>query len=77
MSSVDWCYLLFLIIVIDINADEHEYQLYKVLMTNYTNLERPVSNNSLPVTVIVDLILQQIVDVDEKNQVIEINAWIK
>lgn len=52
-------------------------RLYSDLMKNYNRLERPVSNNSQPVTVNLGLILQQIVGVDEKNQIIEVNAWIK
>jgi hypothetical protein len=59
------------------NADENEYMLYQILMKNYTRLERPVANNSHPVLVQLGLILQQIVGVDEKNQIIEVNAWIK
>ena len=60
-----------------LHADENEYRLYDLLLKNYTRLERPVANNSHPVRVSLGLILQQIVGVDEKNQIIEVNAWIK
>uniref|UniRef100_A0A914X3S8 Neurotransmitter-gated ion-channel ligand-binding domain-containing protein n=1 Tax=Plectus sambesii TaxID=2011161 RepID=A0A914X3S8_9BILA len=58
-------------------ADEHEYRLYEDLMRFYNPLERPVENNSFPVKVTIGLVLQQIVDMDEKNQMIQINAWVK
>lgn len=54
-----------------------ERQLYTDLLTNYNVLERPVSNSSAPLIIKMRLFLQQIVDVDEKNQVIQINAWIR
>lgn len=54
-----------------------EKQLYSDLLTNYNVLERPVSNSTIPLLIKIRLFLQQIVDVDEKNQVVEINAWIR
>lgn len=45
-------------------------------MRDYNNLERPVSNHSQPVTVYLKVSLQQIIDVDEKNQVVFVNAWL-
>lgn len=44
-------------------CDKHEKRLYNDLLKNYSYLERPVINNSLPVVVSLQVILQQIVDV--------------
>ncbi|VDN06880.1 unnamed protein product [Thelazia callipaeda] len=54
-----------------------EKRLYTDLLADYNALERPVSNSSIPLVIKMRLFLQQIVDVDEKNQVVQINAWIR
>ena len=54
-----------------------EYRLYNDLLKNYNHLERPVANSSLPLEVKIRVVLQQIIDVDEKNQVIQLNTWLK
>ena len=54
-----------------------EANLYGQLLEDYEPLERPVANASEPVIVRMGLVLQQIVDVDEKNQVVDVNAWLK
>lgn len=59
-----------------VNCDHHEYNLYKYLLKDYDILERPVANNSDSVTVTLLISLQQIVDVDEKNQIVYLNAWL-
>lgn len=46
------------------------------LTKNYSSLVRPVANASEPVKVYMRLHLQQIIDVEEKEQVIELNAWL-
>ncbi len=46
-------------------------------MLNYNALERPVPNSSQPLVVKIRVFLQQIIDVDEKNQVIQVNAWLR
>lgn len=51
-------------------ASHHERRLYEDLMRDYNMLERPVENYSQPVTVYLKVSLQQIIDVDEKNQII-------
>ncbi|VDM25481.1 unnamed protein product, partial [Toxocara canis] len=63
-----WCIAL---------ASEDEYRLLRDLRQNYDPLERPVSNSSLPLNVTMKLYLQQILDVDEKNQVVTLVAWIE
>ncbi|KAG7324123.1 hypothetical protein KOW79_012139 [Hemibagrus wyckioides] len=56
---------------------EHQRRLYKDLMQNYNSLERPVYNDSHSLTVHFSLSLMQIMDVDEKNQVLTTNIWLQ
>ncbi|VDL69795.1 unnamed protein product [Nippostrongylus brasiliensis] len=71
-------YLLLLILGIpSVAASFRESQLYSKLLEEYEPLERPVANSSEPVRVKMGLILQQIVSVDEKNQLVDVNAWLK
>ncbi|CAG9540201.1 unnamed protein product [Cercopithifilaria johnstoni] len=59
-----------------ITGSYHERRLYDDLMKNYNSLERPVQNHSQPVVVYLKVSLQQIIDVDEKNQIVYVNAWL-
>ncbi|MEQ2238044.1 hypothetical protein ILYODFUR_029280, partial [Ilyodon furcidens] len=52
-------------------------KLYNDLMTGYNPLERPVFNDSQSLTVYFGLSLMQIMDVDEKNQVLTTNIWLQ
>ncbi|TWW58535.1 neuronal acetylcholine receptor subunit alpha-7-like [Takifugu flavidus] len=52
-------------------------KLYHDLMVNYNRLERPVLNDSAPIVVELGFTLRQIIDVDEKNQVLITNAWLQ
>uniref|UniRef100_A0A0K0FNG3 Neuronal acetylcholine receptor subunit alpha-7 (inferred by orthology to a C. elegans protein) n=1 Tax=Strongyloides venezuelensis TaxID=75913 RepID=A0A0K0FNG3_STRVS len=45
-------------------------------MRDYMFLERPVANHSEAVKVYLKVSLQQLIDVDEKNQIVHINAWL-
>ncbi|CAL8356979.1 unnamed protein product [Merluccius merluccius] len=56
---------------------EHQRKLYKELLANYNRLERPVVNDSTPILVELGLTLLQIIDVDEKNQVLMTNSWLQ
>uniref|UniRef100_A0A4X2LK70 Neurotransmitter-gated ion-channel ligand-binding domain-containing protein n=1 Tax=Vombatus ursinus TaxID=29139 RepID=A0A4X2LK70_VOMUR len=56
---------------------EFQRKLYKELLKNYNPLERPVANDSQPLTVYFSLSLLQIMDVDEKNQVLTTNIWLQ
>ncbi|KAL1023852.1 hypothetical protein UPYG_G00047220 [Umbra pygmaea] len=56
---------------------QYQRKLYKELLTNYNRLERPVHNDSAPILVELGLTLLQIIDVDEKNQVLMTNAWLQ
>jgi nicotinic acetylcholine receptor len=50
--------------------------LLQDLFKSYQLLERPVFNESEALNVSVGLFLMKIVDVDEKNQIITIQAWL-
>ncbi|XP_076261061.1 nicotinic acetylcholine receptor alpha6 isoform X5 [Rhynchophorus ferrugineus] len=54
----------------------HEKRLLTMLLESYNVLERPVANESEPLEVKFGLTLQQIIDVDEKNQILTTNAWL-
>ncbi|CAP25919.2 Protein CBR-ACR-25 [Caenorhabditis briggsae] len=58
-------------------TQKSEGDLYTELLEDYEPLERPIENSSEAVMVRMGLVLQQIVDVDEKNQVVDVNAWLK
>uniref|UniRef100_A0A8B9LUI6 Si:ch211-39a7.1 n=1 Tax=Astyanax mexicanus TaxID=7994 RepID=A0A8B9LUI6_ASTMX len=54
----------------------HQRALLKNLLKDYNPMERPVANDSQPLTVVLSLSLVQIMDVDEKNQVLTTNIWL-
>ncbi|XP_068916401.1 neuronal acetylcholine receptor subunit alpha-7 isoform X8 [Tenebrio molitor] len=54
----------------------HEKRLLNTLLGPYNVLERPVANESEPLEVKFGLTLQQIIDVDEKNQLLITNIWL-
>jgi len=54
----------------------HERRLLGDLMSDYNKLERPVYNESEAVVLTFGLTLQQIIDVDEKNQLLTTNIWL-
>uniref|UniRef100_A0AAR2KZ14 Neuronal acetylcholine receptor subunit alpha-7 n=1 Tax=Pygocentrus nattereri TaxID=42514 RepID=A0AAR2KZ14_PYGNA len=56
---------------------EHQRRLYRDLMRDYNPLERPVFNDSHTLTVNFSFSLMQIMDVDEKNQVLTTNIWLQ
>ncbi|XP_031722254.1 cholinergic receptor, nicotinic, alpha 11 [Anarrhichthys ocellatus] len=55
----------------------HQRNLLKNLLKDYNRMERPVSNDSHPLTVVFTLSMVQIMDVDEKNQVLTTNMWLR
>ncbi|CAL1283241.1 unnamed protein product [Larinioides sclopetarius] len=54
----------------------HEKRLLTDLLTGYNVLERPVANESEPLLLSFGLTLQQIIDVEEKSQIITTNVWL-
>jgi len=61
-----------------VNALSDEKRLIKNLLSNYEEVGivgRPVRNTSVTVTVAFGLALIQILDLDEKNQILNTNVW--
>ncbi|XP_062327910.1 neuronal acetylcholine receptor subunit alpha-7-like [Osmerus eperlanus] len=56
---------------------DSQRRLYRDLMVNYNPLERPVFNDTHSLTVYFSFSLMQIMDVDEKNQVLTTNIWLQ
>uniref|UniRef100_A0A8C6PC70 Neuronal acetylcholine receptor subunit alpha-7 n=1 Tax=Nothobranchius furzeri TaxID=105023 RepID=A0A8C6PC70_NOTFU len=75
MSRSD--FLLFLIGLPNPLSGPHQRTLLKNLLKDYNRMERPVGNDSHPLTVFFTLSLIQIMDVDEKNQVLTSNMWLQ
>ncbi|ETN62386.1 hypothetical protein AND_005921 [Anopheles darlingi] len=67
---------LLVIYIKDSLQGPHEKRLLNNLLNTYNTLERPVANESDPLEVKFGLTLQQIIDVDEKNQILTTNAWL-
>ncbi|KAM8825772.1 neuronal acetylcholine receptor subunit alpha-7-like isoform 1-T1 [Synchiropus picturatus] len=55
----------------------HQRFLLRELLRDYNPMERPVANDSQALTVQFSFILMQVMDVDEKNQVLTTNAWLQ
>ncbi|XP_035285462.1 cholinergic receptor, nicotinic, alpha 11 isoform X2 [Anguilla anguilla] len=55
----------------------HQRTLLRELLKDYNRMERPVANDSHTLTVNLSMILVQIMDVDEKNQVLTTNVWLQ
>uniref|UniRef100_A0A3B3BNQ3 Neuronal acetylcholine receptor subunit alpha-7-like n=1 Tax=Oryzias melastigma TaxID=30732 RepID=A0A3B3BNQ3_ORYME len=55
----------------------HQRYLLKELLRDYNPMERPVANDSQALTVHFSYTLIQVMDVDEKNQILTTNAWLQ
>lgn len=74
MSSL----LLFCRLPYAVSSQMHpEHRLLKALFTNYTRSVRPVVNDSHSVRVAMGLIVSQIIDVNERDQVMTTSLWVK
>ncbi|XP_055641297.1 neuronal acetylcholine receptor subunit alpha-7 isoform X3 [Toxorhynchites rutilus septentrionalis] len=67
---------LLVICIRDSLQGPHEKRLLNNLLQSYNTLERPVANESESLEVKFGLTLQQIIDVDEKNQLLITNIWL-
>lgn len=61
---------------VGVECGPYENQLIKDLLKDYNQYERPSENDGKPLTVEFTITLQQIIDVDEKNQMINTNLWL-
>ena len=57
-------------------ANRHEARLLDDLLENYQKYERPVLDESDPVELQFGIDLQQIIDLDERNQLLQTNMWL-
>uniref|UniRef100_A0A8D8VS29 Neuronal acetylcholine receptor subunit alpha-7 n=1 Tax=Cacopsylla melanoneura TaxID=428564 RepID=A0A8D8VS29_9HEMI len=79
MGRLSFLILLALIISLPHESFQgpHEKRLLANLLDTYNTLERPVANESDPLQLSFGLTLMQIIDVDEKNQIVATNSWLK
>lgn len=76
-NSVGKFILIYNLILFErVRSDDYEYKLIKDLLVNYNPLARPSLSHKHPTNVTFDLSLSQLIDVDEKNQLITTNAWV-
>jgi hypothetical protein len=70
--------IIFYYLLNSIVGSPHERRLLKHLFIEqeYNKFERPVQNDSEPVSVDIGLTLRQILDFDVKKQALTINAWL-
>ncbi|XP_052556387.1 neuronal acetylcholine receptor subunit alpha-6 [Tympanuchus pallidicinctus] len=61
----------------DTTACESEERLFHRLFSHYNQFIRPVENVSDPVTVHFELAITQLTNVDEVNQIMETNLWLR
>lgn len=52
-------------------------RLFEDLLSDYNKLVRPVANNSEKMDVFFKLKLSQLIDVHEKNQIMETSVWLQ
>ena len=67
---------LIIISVKSISSASNEHRLLNNLLDKYQKYERPVANESSPVELTFTLSLQQIIDLDERNQLLITNLWL-
>ena len=70
-------FLLYLAVIRPTFGVPSEHELYEMLMSKYDKRERPVHASTQKLVVKLGVILQQLIDIDEKNQILMINAWLK
>ncbi|TKC36386.1 hypothetical protein EI555_005872 [Monodon monoceros] len=58
-------------------ASDAEHRLFERLFEDYNEIIRPVANVSDPVIIQFEVSMSQLVKVDEVNQIMETNLWLK
>ncbi|XP_068179353.1 neuronal acetylcholine receptor subunit alpha-7-like [Antennarius striatus] len=71
-----WMLILVTLLQVSVQGP-HQRFLLRELMRDYNPMERPVANDSQTLIVQFSFTLMQIMDVDEKNQIITTNAWLQ
>ncbi|AWO96563.1 putative neuronal acetylcholine receptor subunit alpha-7-like [Scophthalmus maximus] len=71
-------WLLILVTLLRVSVQgPHQRFLLRELLRDYNPMERPVANDSQALTVQFSFTLMQVMDVDEKNQILTTNAWLQ
>ncbi|KAK7151379.1 hypothetical protein R3I94_007893 [Phoxinus phoxinus] len=60
-----------------VSGSDHEHRLFSVIFSSYNQYIRPVENVSDPVVVQFEVSMSQLVKVDEVNQIMETNLWLR
>ncbi|XP_068031978.1 neuronal acetylcholine receptor subunit alpha-6 [Anomalospiza imberbis] len=71
-----WAFV-FTSLIKDATACKSEERLFHKLFSDYNQFIRPVENVSDPVTVYFELAITQLTNVDEVNQIMETNLWLR
>ena len=58
-------------------CSDQETNLINDLMRDYQKYSRPVSDPNLPLHLNITLTLKQIIDLDERNQLLKTNLWLE
>ena len=58
-------------------CSDSETNLINHLLRDYQKLSRPVANPNLPLSLNITLTLRQIIDLDERNQLLKTNLWLE
>ncbi|XP_007569026.2 neuronal acetylcholine receptor subunit alpha-3 [Poecilia formosa] len=69
--------LFFMYLLSGGTCSEAEHRLFSVIFSNYNQYIRPVENVSDPVIVQFEVSMSQLVKVDEVNQIMETNLWLR
>ena len=76
-SEVIFVILVTLMILNSNEASEDEAKLLKNLLDKYHIYERPVYDENKPVNLVFGISLRQIIDLDERNQLLKSNLWLE
>ena len=74
------CIFFFCVIVLSLTSIEcshSEKTLVRKLLRDYEPLARPVNDSRMPVLLTIIVTLKQIVDLDERNQILKTNIWLE
>ncbi|XP_032227220.2 neuronal acetylcholine receptor subunit beta-3-like [Nematostella vectensis] len=74
-----WCLSnsVFLVVQADIPVNNTEPALLNYLFQNYSKDARPVLNVDDPVQLKLGIMLRQVIDLDEREQILTTNVWIR
>ncbi|KAK2167529.1 hypothetical protein NP493_1271g01048 [Ridgeia piscesae] len=75
-SNSGFAKLIFLGAILVAVADDNEYNLVRDIMRNYDYRIIPTRNSTEALNVSFSVALSQIIDVDEKNQIVTTNCWL-